>query len=111
MVKEIAGAIGGCVLAVGAMVIAIVPALLVHGYVLSLLWAWFMVPQFGLPALSLASAIGVSLVAAFISSGKRNGREIEKELSGADYVGNYVSYNLALPLVLLGIGYIVKGFL
>ena len=111
MVKEIAGAIGGVVLAMGLIVVTLVPSLLVYGYVLSCLWAWFMVPQFGLPALSLVSAIGVSLVTTYMSSGRRNGREIEKEFKGWAYFNNYVAYYFILPLVLLGIGYILKGFL
>ena len=98
-------------LAVGLIVVTIVPSLLVHGYVLSILWGWFIVPQFGLPALSLASAVGVSLVTGYMSSGRRNGREIEKELKGVDYFNNYISYHFVLPFMLLGIGYILKGLL
>ena len=111
MFKEIAGVIGGVVLAVGLMVITLVPSLLMYGFVLSKFWAWFMVPQFGLPALGLASAIGVSLVATCLSSGRCNGREIEKSLQSLAYFNNYISYNFILPLVLLGIGYVVQRFL
>ena len=32
------------------------------GYTLSVLWGWFMVPAFGLPALSVAQAYGLALV-------------------------------------------------
>lgn len=111
MFKEIAVAIGGVVLETVLIVAALIPALLVYGYVLFHLWAWFIVPQFGLPALSLASAIGVSLVTSYMSSGQRNGREIEKELTGLDYFDNYVVYKLFFPMTLLGIGYIVQRFL
>ena len=111
MFKEIAGAVTSAIVGVGLLVIALAPALLVYGYVLSHLWVWFIVPQFGLPALSLASAVGVSLVTGYMSSGQRNGREIEKKLSGMDYFKNYCSYRIMLPFMLLGVGYIVQRFL
>ena len=37
------------------------------GIVLKALWAWFMVPTFGLPDLSLPVAIGVGLVVSFLT--------------------------------------------
>ncbi len=37
------------------------PAALWNGLALSILWGWFIVPVFSLPALSVASAAGVSL--------------------------------------------------
>lgn len=37
------------------------------GIVLKALWAWFVVPTFGLPDLSLRVAIGVGLVASFLT--------------------------------------------
>lgn len=37
------------------------------GIVLKALWAWFVVPTFGLPDLSLPIAIGVGLVVSFLT--------------------------------------------
>ena len=37
-----------------------------NGFVLMKLWGWFMVPQFGLPVLSLSGAIGVGMVVSFL---------------------------------------------
>ena len=37
------------------------------GYVLTILWAWFVVPTFGLPALAIAPAIGLSVVAGYLT--------------------------------------------
>jgi len=39
-----------------------------HGWVLTKLWAWFIVPTFALPALSLPAAIGVSVVVGFLTT-------------------------------------------
>ena len=35
---------------------------LYHGFALSLMWGWFVVPAFSVPALSVIDAIGVSLI-------------------------------------------------
>lgn len=43
-----------------AFALAVLAALVVfHGYVLSSLWAWFVVPLFSAPAMTLAMAIGL----------------------------------------------------
>lgn len=39
----------------------LVPVYIVHGYVLHLLWGWFMVPALHVPQLDVGYAIGVSL--------------------------------------------------
>jgi len=40
---------------------------LYRGFVLSLCWVWFVVP-FGTPAISIAHAMGISLVVGFLTS-------------------------------------------
>jgi hypothetical protein len=37
------------------------------GYVLTILWTWFIVPTFGVPALTLAPAIGLSIVVSYLT--------------------------------------------
>lgn len=37
------------------------------GYVLTCLWGWFVVPTFALPPLTLAQAIGVSLIVGYLT--------------------------------------------
>lgn len=47
-------------------VVGLVAAAAIKGVVLSTLWAWFVVPTFALPALSIAQALGVVVVADYI---------------------------------------------
>ena len=48
--------------------IALIAAIYVwSGYVLSVMWGWFIVPTFGLPALSIPTAIGVAMVAGMLA--------------------------------------------
>ena len=58
---------------IGLLWILGVPVFLVaiavwDGYVLMHLWEWFAVPVFGLPILKLTQAIGVAMVAGFLTS-------------------------------------------
>jgi hypothetical protein len=72
-----------------------------EGWVISLLWGWFMVPTFGLPSLSIPLALGISLVisASRPPSQIADGKEIE----------HCVKAFLHPPMCLL-IGFIVKTF-
>ena len=49
-------------LALIAGLLVAVPITIWRGYVLSVLWAWFIVPLFGLPALSIPLAIGLMVI-------------------------------------------------
>lgn len=73
----------------------------VRGFVLSLLWGWFMVPTFSAPALGIAAAIGVAIVA-----GRLNGGSSSNE-KGWKYLGLTVSRDATA----LGIGWVVKMFM
>lgn len=43
------------------------------GYVLTCLWGWFVVPTFALPPLTLAQAIGVSLIVGYLTNAEVTG--------------------------------------
>lgn len=45
-----------------ATILSFVWAAAWSGFTLSVLWGWFVVPMFGLPALSVAQAYGIALV-------------------------------------------------
>ncbi len=71
------------------------------GFVLSILWGWFLVPL-GVPAIGTAHAIGIAVVMGMFH---RNNAKRDDE--GFAYIG------LALigPLLALGVGYTAKGFM
>lgn len=80
----------------------IVAAACLEGFVISALWGWFVSPTFGLPALSIPLALGISLV---LSASRppspecEDGKEIER---GVRVVLH--------PILCLLIGFIVKVF-
>jgi hypothetical protein len=77
---------------------------LINGWAFSVLWAWFIVPVFGAPPLSIPQAIGIALIVGVLFT--RSGGN-EKEGSAASRMfACWLS-----PLFLLGMGWIVKYFL
>ena len=79
------------------------------GYVLTVLWAWFVVPIFGLPVLSLAPAIGISLMVSFLTH--QSDATTAKEGTPTDRFAKSVSHALIAPAVVLGIGWVVNQFM
>ncbi|HEX5446798.1 MAG TPA: hypothetical protein VFW87_23470, partial [Pirellulales bacterium] len=60
----------GCLAVIFRFALMPVTAIL-RGWVLSILWAWFIASQFGLPTLGIAQAIGIALtVGMFAPRGK-----------------------------------------
>ncbi|MBA7601153.1 hypothetical protein ES703_08220 [subsurface metagenome] len=81
------------------------PAIILHGWVLSLLWRWFFVPTFGLPVLRLVEAIGIALVVRFLIYVHPEHALTDEKL---------VEYTIAaytFPLIMLGFGWIVRSFM
>lgn len=77
---------------------------MLNGWVLSILWGWFFVPTLSLPALGVAQAIGVALVASYLTHQRQ-------KTSGEENVGEALRYEIARPIVALGVGFIVKHFM
>jgi hypothetical protein len=73
------------------------------GYVLSTLWAWFIVASFGVPMISVPVAMGINLIARLLTY------KIPEEGDESEY-----SYKVILafmiPTVFLGVGYVIHLF-
>ena len=78
-----------------------------EGFVFMKLWAWFVVPMFGLPALTIPVAIGIALLVGFLTH-QRNG---ESDADPMDYAVKSFSHGFVNSGVVLLIGYIVTFFL
>ena len=112
---EIFAAIGVVVVAmliVAVMAISLITlASIINGYVLRILWGWFIIPVFHLPNLSLAQAIGFSMVIGLLThrSSYTSTNEKSKEEKRKEFV-QYLYTLIVYPLVTLGIGWIVHQF-
>jgi hypothetical protein len=79
------------------------------GYVLTVLWAWFVVPTFGLPALAIAPAIGLAMVVSFLTHQSDAIKEPEGDF--AERLAKSVSLVLVMPALVLGVGWVVHQFM
>lgn len=80
-----------------------------NGYVLAILWGWFMVPTFGLPPLALAPAIGVAVVVGYLTHPYRptedaKGKEVKRVVES-------FSVMVMRPAMALLMGWIVKQWM
>ena len=100
------------VLLFGALGLPVLIALsaLWRGYVLSVLWGWFVVPAFGLPALSVPLAIGLSLIVSFLTMHK-TGNEAEKDRELSEAFIHSVVVAALVPAFVLFAGWVVTKFL
>lgn len=88
-------------LLVGVFALSFVSALL-DGYVLTILWTWFVVPTFGLRPLALVPAIGFSMVVSFLTPQMPKG-----EVEWGDEIGKM----FLRPAVMLFFAWIVHLFM
>ena len=59
--------IGAAIIAFLGIAVWVVGSVMVNGYVFSVLWTWFAVPQFHVSPLSLPGAMGISLLVKFLT--------------------------------------------
>ena len=96
-----------CMGAVTGLLILLVGGAALDGFTISILWRWFAVPLFGLPALTLWQALGVSLLASAITS---NNSDFETD--DDDPFSAFVQVLLYFVMkagILLGMGWIIRG--
>ena len=81
-----------------------------RGYVLTILWTWFIVPVFHLPVLGIVVAIGVSMVVGFLTyqTPPYNSGDVRTD---ADKFSSAIASALVHPAAYLLIGWIVHLYL
>lgn len=68
----------GCFGLIVFTLLAVVVGTIANGWALSTLWGWFIVPLFGLPALSIPYALGISTIAGFLLSANNTSKSDSK---------------------------------
>jgi hypothetical protein len=58
----------------GVSILLIVPATLLNGWAISVLWSWFVVSNFHLPPITVAQAIGLWLLVSLFTPTPHDGR-------------------------------------
>jgi hypothetical protein len=80
-----------------------VSAAILRGWALSILWGWFAVPIFGLPALGVAQAIGIAMTVGLMTHQYIPAKDKDKWMP--------VVTMILTPFIALGIGWIVRRWL
>ena len=81
----------------------VIIALLLNGYVMSVLWEWFIADTFDTVLINIPQGIGIALVVKLLTVDSRF-KQTEEHLT-------VIMSGFFSPLALLGIGYICKMFL
>ena len=89
--------------------VTIVVGSIVGGWVLSILWYWFISRPFGLIPLSIPHAIGISMVVGMMTA-KINQSSATQNKNTSDVIALLLS-TVTTPLLYLFIGWIVHLFL
>ena len=91
------------------MILLLIDAVLhlLSGFVLKMLWGWFIVPVFHLPNLNLAAAIGVSIVVSLLCNSTP--ADSDKEIS--DQVISLINHNLRRAIFALAAGWVTHQFM
>lgn len=89
-------------------VILAIPITIWEGFVIKTLWAWFIVPVFGLPVLAIAPALGLALVCSILTHQMPMGTE---KMTPAELISRQLTTGLIGPAVVLFFGWIVNHFM
>ena len=86
------------VLAVTAFIV------ILRGWVLTQLWAWFVTPTFGLPALGIVAAVGLSMIVRYFSgTGSADGSDSD--------IGKLFGKSILNSVFFLVFGWIISLFM
>lgn len=77
---------------------------ILRGYVLSILWGWFVVP-FGVPPISVAWAIGISVLVTLLTT-----QYVKTEGDSKPDFVTMTFFGISIPLIAWFIGFIVHSF-
>lgn len=95
------------------VLIFIVPTLssITNGYVLTVLWEWFVVPLFLVPSLSIPYAIGLVLVVGILINRKSLVKNEKKYEETSELVAAIFADIFLIPAIFLFIGWVLTKFI
>ena len=84
-----------------------------NGYALSVLWGWFVVPTFGVPALGIVPSIGIATVVGQLTTHQMNEhkKKDDDDRRLGKKIANFFLIALEKPAFALFFGYIVHLFM
>jgi len=97
-----------CVGIIILAVIGVVGGALMQGWALSTLWAWFIVPLFGVPLMPVGYAIGVSLLVGTLLF---NTSTPKSNMTTSEQIGLVIGKVFVAPILSVFMGWIVLQFM
>jgi hypothetical protein len=98
-------------IAVFFLVVMIIPSVMWQGYVLSVMWNWFVSPTFDIPNLKIAAALGMAAIFSFMSPTANCAKEDANNDSIGATVLKSVLRAFGKPAMFLLFGWIVKQWM
>lgn len=95
---------------IGVALVVVALGAILEGYVLTVLWGWFIIPIFHLPPLTIVPAIGIALVVGLLTYHSNPDVE-EKKRTGWEQFALLMGKLFARPLVVLAFGWAVHKFM
>lgn len=81
------------------------------GYALSIMWGWFVVPAFKIPALNIPQAIGIQLIIGYLTKQAEPETEEEKKRTAGQKLIVAIGTAILKPSFALFFGWIITKFL
>lgn len=97
----------GCIVLAAMMPLAMV----LRGWVLSIVWRWFVVSQFHIMGLTIPAAIGLSIVICMFTDKSASSEPKSTGATVTSIVGRAAGTLLVGPLLTLGLAWIVRYWL
>jgi len=93
------------------IVAMVIGAVLVRAWVLTELWAWFLVPTFSIVQISMPVAMGISLIVAMFTQHLQHERAETSPNSVSEVFGRVFGTAILSPLVVWALGWIIQLFI
>lgn len=87
---------------------ALIASIFLKAWVITKLWAWFVVAAFALPQISMPVAYGLSVLVTFVTY---QFDVVSQDLSGEEGAVKLVAKALGFPLAALAFGYLTTLFM
>lgn len=81
-----------------------------RGWALSTLWAWFLVP-IGVPAIGIATALGISVIIGLFTVHLNNDKIKISNKSSPELIGNVLAKAIGGPLMSVFVGWVITLFM
>lgn len=101
--------VASCIAILAVLGVTTITGTIMNGWALTVLWTWFIVPVFNLPTLSIIQAIGIGMVVTFLTRHSIDKEEDAKDIGAA--ISTAIVSAVVVPLLTVGIGYIISLFL